>query len=244
MNVVILGAKNPETGRVMAAMTASGCGHAFVGFLDNNHANMPPSFLGLPIFGGFEKLDGLIAEGCVFANTITGSTVSRYETSAEIYRCGGRLVSLIDPGVSADVPIGEGAYIQEGVILQAGASLGVNCAVNAGGIISHETELGHSVFCAPGVRIAGEVRVGDGALIGIGAVIAPRLSIGKWATIGAGAVVIRDVPDYAVVAGNPARALGENPRTYEDGDVREAAPSTPLPEGEGGARGPLGPAGG
>src|SRR5579864_6088098 len=131
MKVVILGAKNPETGRVIEAMGAAGGGGLeFVGFLDNNAANMPPSFLGLPIFGGFERLAGLIADGCAFANTITGSTVSRYETSAEIYRRGGRLVSLIDPGVNADGPIGEGAYIQEGVILQAGASLGVNCAVN------------------------------------------------------------------------------------------------------------------
>ncbi len=223
MKVVILGAKNPETGRVIAAIAAGGGGLEFAGFLDNNFANLPPSFLGLPIFGGFERLDALIADGCVFANTITGSTVSRYETSAEVYRRGGRLISLIDPGVATDVAIGEGAYIQEQVILQAGVSLGVNCAVNAGGVISHETKLGHSVFCAPGVRVAGEVVLGDGAFVGVGAVIAPRLSIGMWATIGAGAVVIRDVPDYAVVAGNPAQVLSQNERLYDDGDVRKAA---------------------
>jgi sugar O-acyltransferase (sialic acid O-acetyltransferase NeuD family) len=226
VNVVILGAKNPETGRVIDAIRAAGeSGCEFVGFLDNNSANLPPSFLGLPILGGFERLDELIGAGFAFANTITGSTVSRYETSAEICRRGGRLVSLVHPGLPAAVPIGEGAYIQEQVILQAGVSLGVNCAINAGGVISHETRLGHSVFCAPGVRIAGEVEVGDGVLVGVGAVIAPRLSIGRWATIGAGAVVIRDVPDYAVVAGNPARVLRENERKYADGDVRKAAAS-------------------
>ena len=43
--------------------------------------------------------------------------------------------------------------------------------------------------------------------IGIGAIIIPETSIGKWVTIGAGAVVIRDVPDYAVVVGNPGKII-------------------------------------
>jgi len=223
VNIVILGAKNPETGRMIEAIRAAGSADDFIGFLDSNHANMPPRFLGLPVFGGFERLDGLIADGCVFANTITGSTASRYETSAEIYRRGGRLVSFVHPSVNAGVAIGEGAYIQEGVILQAGVSLGVNCAINAGGIVSHETTLGHSVFCAPGVRIAGEVKIGDGVFVGVGAAIVPRLTIGKWVTIGAGAVVIHDVPDFAVVAGNPARVLRYAEAAHGDGDVRAAA---------------------
>jgi sugar O-acyltransferase (sialic acid O-acetyltransferase NeuD family) len=223
MNIVILGAKNPETGRMIEAIRAAGSTDAFIGFLDNNHPNLPPGFLGLPIFGGFERLDELIADGCVFVNTITGSTTSRYETSAEIYRRGGRLISFIHPSVAAGVAIGEGAYIQEDVILQAGVSLGVNCAINAGGIVSHETKLGHSVFCAPGVCIAGEVTIGDGVFVGVGATIVPRLTIGKWATIGAGAVVIRDVPDRAIVAGNPARVLRYAEAAHADGDVRTAA---------------------
>jgi sugar O-acyltransferase (sialic acid O-acetyltransferase NeuD family) len=223
LNIVILGAKNPETGRMIEAIRAAGSADAFIGFLDNNHANLPPTVLGLPIFGGFEALEGLVADGCVFANTITGSTAARYETSAEIYRRGGRLVSFIHPSVNTAVEIGEGAYIQEQVVLQAGVSLGVNCAINAGGIVSHQTRLGHSVFCAPGVRIAGEVTIGDGVFVGVGATISPRLTIGKWATIGAGAVVIRDAPDFAVVAGNPARVLRHAEPTHADGDVRAAA---------------------
>jgi sugar O-acyltransferase (sialic acid O-acetyltransferase NeuD family) len=223
VNIVILGAKNPETGRTIEAIRAAGGKDDFVGFLDNNHANLARTFLGLPIFGGFEKLDGLIADGCVFVNTITGSTGSRYATSAEIYRRGGRLVSFVHPSVNSGLAIGEGAYLQEGVILQAEVSLGVNCAINAGGIVSHETKLGHSVFCAPGVRIAGEVVIGDGVMVGIGATILPRLTIGRWATIGAGAVVIGDVPDYAIVAGNPANLIKQNPATHVHGDVRLAA---------------------
>jgi sugar O-acyltransferase (sialic acid O-acetyltransferase NeuD family) len=229
MKVIILGAKNPETGRVIKAVerhearTSSGfcnveCSE-FVGFIDNNHVNMPPTFCGLPVFGGFEQLDRLIEEGCVFVNTITGTTVSRYETSLTICRRGGRLVNFIHPGTDIDVRMGVGDYIQDKVILQAGVEIGDNVAINAGVIVSHETKVGHSAFLAPGASIAGEVLIGDGVFIGVGAVVMPRLKIGTWATIGAGAVVIRDVPDYAVVAGNPAREIKMNEMIYRNGDV-------------------------
>ncbi|WP_297114788.1 hypothetical protein [Thermomonas sp.] len=45
------------------------------------------------------------------------------------------------------------------------------------------------------------------AFVGTGAIILPRLHIGQGAIIGAGAVVTRDVPDYAIVVGNPARSI-------------------------------------
>jgi len=48
--------------------------------------------------------------------------------------------------------------------------------------------------------------IGEGAVIGSNATLFP-VNIGKYATIGAGAVVIKDVPDYAVVVGNPGRVL-------------------------------------
>ena len=48
-----------------------------------------------------------------------------------------------------------------------------------------------------------------GASTGCGAVIVCRVTIGKWAMIGAGAVVTKDVPDYALVMGCPAKVVGE-----------------------------------
>jgi acetyltransferase-like isoleucine patch superfamily enzyme len=46
-------------------------------------------------------------------------------------------------------------------------------------------------------------------LIGAGAVILPGCSIGAGAVIGAGSVVTRDVPPYSIVAGVPARVIGQ-----------------------------------
>jgi acetyltransferase-like isoleucine patch superfamily enzyme len=50
--------------------------------------------------------------------------------------------------------------------------------------------------------------VGYGAGIGGGVVILPGVTVGKWAIIGSGAVVTRNIPDYGLAYGNPARLAG------------------------------------
>ena len=63
---------------------------------------------------------------------------------------------------------------------------------------------------SPGVKdqLAGPI-IRRGAKIGANATILPGVVIGEHALVGAGAVVVRDVPAYAVVAGNPARVIGQ-----------------------------------
>ena len=53
----------------------------------------------------------------------------------------------------------------------------------------------------------GAVTINDGCWIGIGAVILPGVEIGRNAVVGANAVVTRNVPDFAVVGGVPARRI-------------------------------------
>lgn len=52
------------------------------------------------------------------------------------------------------------------------------------------------------------VTVSEGAAIGGGCTVLPGVRVGRFAMVGAGAVVTRDVPDYGLVAGNPARLVG------------------------------------
>lgn len=52
------------------------------------------------------------------------------------------------------------------------------------------------------------VLVREGASIGANAVVLPGVTVGRWAMVGAGAVVTHDVPDQALVVGNPARLIG------------------------------------
>jgi acetyltransferase-like isoleucine patch superfamily enzyme len=77
--------------------------------------------------------------------------------------------------------------------------------------------LGHDPQ-SPGFCDRGDcVIIGDRVWIGYRAIILPGISIGDGAVVGAGSVVTRDVAPYSIVAGNPARVVGERARdlSYE-----------------------------
>lgn len=224
MKIAIIGAKNPETGRMIDAIVASGSidgvrDFEFSGFVDNDEKKKGTRFLDLPVIGGFEAIDDLVARDFRFINTITGSTRSRYETTSYVRSRGGQFVNFIHPSVSSPENLGTGNYIQEHVIIQAAVRIGDNSSIHTAAIVAHECVIGSSSFIAHGVSLSGEVTVGDGVFVGTHATVLPRLKIGNWATIGAGAVVLKDVPAYGVVVGNPAKLIRLNEAKYENGQV-------------------------
>jgi sugar O-acyltransferase (sialic acid O-acetyltransferase NeuD family) len=211
MDLYLLGAANPETQRVIRAVEHAEPNTKVRGFLDNDPAKAGTVFCGLPVLGGVEQVRTLAGAGVAFVNLITGSTRTRHTTTQQILEHGGQLGNLIHPTVNRElVTLGVGLYLQEQVVLQADARIGDNSSIHVGAIVAHETIVGQSVFIAHAVSISGCCEIGDGTFIGTNASILPRVRIGRWATIGAGAVVNRDVPDHAVVVGNPGRILRYN----------------------------------
>lgn len=110
----------------------------------------------------------------------------------------------------ASAQIGEGVQILPGVVLDAAIEIGDFCIINNHATISHNVKIGDFCHIAIQVALSGGVTIGEGTLIGAGSVVLPEIKIGKWAIIGAGAVVTKDVPDFAVVYGNPARIIKYN----------------------------------
>ena len=55
----------------------------------------------------------------------------------------------------------------------------------------------------------GRIKIGEDSWLGVGAVVLPGVTIGKCCIIGSNAVVTRDVDDYSIVAGIPAKKIGE-----------------------------------
>ncbi|PQZ91103.1 N-acetyltransferase [Arthrobacter sp. MYb227] len=126
--------------------------------------------------------------------------------------------------LGAECNVGRGAYIGPGV------HLGDRCKIQNYALVYEPAVLADGVFIGPAVVLTndlfprainpnGTLKTGDdwdlvgvnietGASIGARAVCIAPLRIGKWATIAAGAVVTKDVPDYAVVAGVPAKRVG------------------------------------
>lgn len=120
-----------------------------------------------------------------------------------------KYISLVDKAanVTPNVVIGKGTVIMKGAQVNADVVIGNHVIVNTAAVIEHDCTIADFVHISPNATITGNVSIGLGAHIGAGAVIIPGIKIGKWVTVGAGAVVIRDISDYAVVVGNPAKII-------------------------------------
>jgi sugar O-acyltransferase (sialic acid O-acetyltransferase NeuD family) len=119
----------------------------------------------------------------------------------------------IHPSAILAIPtefIGEGTVIMAGVIINPEVKIGRHVIINTAATVDHECIIADFVHISPNATLSGDVLIGEGTHIGAGAVVIQGIRVGKWASIGAGAVVIRDVPDYAVVVGNPAKILKYN----------------------------------
>ena len=108
------------------------------------------------------------------------------------------------------VSVGEGTVIMAGAILNPDVIIGKHCIINTAAVVEHDCVLSDFVHISPNASLAGNVIVGEGSHVGIGAIVIQGVKIGKWVTIGAGAVIINDIPDYAVVVGNPGKTIKFN----------------------------------
>jgi UDP-2-acetamido-3-amino-2,3-dideoxy-glucuronate N-acetyltransferase len=127
--------------------------------------------------------------------------------------------------------IGDGTRIGSFVEIQKNALIGKNCKISSHSFICEGVEIEDEVFIGHGVKFINDLYphatteegnlqgeadwkvqrtvVRARASIGTNATILPNLSIGRGAMIGAAALVVADVPDHAIVAGAPARVVGD-----------------------------------
>ncbi len=123
---------------------------------------------------------------------------------------------LVHPSaqVGGAVSLGEGTVVMPSVVINNSAKIGKNCILNTSSVIEHDCELGDYVHISPNATLAGGVSVGEGTHIGANVVVIPGVKIGKWAVVGAGAVILRDIPDDAVVVGNPGKIIKYGNRNH------------------------------
>ena len=121
-------------------------------------------------------------------------------------------MSLIHPNSYIDhtSKIGVGVQVMPSATIHSFCNIGDYCIVNTNATIDHECIIGDGVHIMGAAAVAGRVYISDYATIGTNSTILPDIKIGIGAFIGAGAVVTKDVEDYAVVVGLPAKKIRDN----------------------------------
>jgi acetyltransferase-like isoleucine patch superfamily enzyme len=135
------------------------------------------------------------------------------------------LVNLYGCSIGDGTRIGPFVEIQKNSRVQARCKISSHTFICEGVTIEDEVFIGHGVMftnelfpraCTPDGGLKTEAdwsvvptRIRRGASIGSNATIICGITVGRFALVGAGAVVTRNVPDYAIVAGVPARLVGD-----------------------------------
>jgi acetyltransferase-like isoleucine patch superfamily enzyme len=126
--------------------------------------------------------------------------------------------------------LGTGCIVGRGVYIGAGVQIGDNVKLQNYALVYEPARLGDGVFVGPAVVLTNDrnprsvdpegrpkrgsdwdavgVDVAEGASLGARSVCVAPLHVGRWAMVAAGAVVTKDVPDFALVVGVPARQIG------------------------------------
>jgi len=122
-----------------------------------------------------------------------------------------------------DAQIGERVNIGQNVVVAPKVSVGSGCRIQNNVSVFEGVVLEEGVFCGPSMVFTNVInprahisrknefrttRVKRGATIGANATILCGVTLGRYCLVGAGSVVTHDVPDYALVVGNPARQAG------------------------------------
>ena len=125
-----------------------------------------------------------------------------------------------DAIISPSAQIDDGTVVMPGAIINADVRIGKHVIINTGAIIDHDCSIGDYVHVSPSGCLTGTVTLGDGVLIGTGATVIPGMSIGVWSKVGAGATVVKDIPNYCMALGVPARVtvMKEGGETVADRD--------------------------
>lgn len=126
--------------------------------------------------------------------------------------------------------IGENCILGKGVYIDFEVKIGDNVKIQNYVSVFHGVTVEKGVFLGPYVCITndkypravnpngtlkteadwkvGKTLIKEGASIGTGSVVLPGVTIGRWAMVGAVSVVTKDIPDYGLAWGSPARLIG------------------------------------
>lgn len=170
-------------------------------------------FKKFPVIGKTEDLKGFLKDSNTYFFIAYVGLQNEKETFKKISNLNippERFATLIHP--TAIIPngycrIGNGVLFSPLCQLSPDTNISDNCILLPNSFVGHDSILQQFAHVATNGVVGANVNVGKAVHIGSNATIREKVSIGDYSLIGAGSVILKDVPENAVVVGNPGRIL-------------------------------------
>ncbi|MBR6530658.1 MAG: NeuD/PglB/VioB family sugar acetyltransferase [Clostridia bacterium] len=212
---------------VLGVYGASGLGTEFVGlaerineelscwteivFVDDDEAKRGTTLVNLPILNFEEALAKYGTDGIEFILSI-GEPVVKDIVFEKVCSRGCKVTNLFHPEfrMPNDIKIGQGLVVHRFSGLPPCSVFGNNILIQGHAIMGHNLTVGDNVVVSSLSFVGGDVKIGRNTYIAPGACVRNGVTIGENVVVGMGAIVTKDIPDNAVVYGNPAKIMRYN----------------------------------
>lgn len=166
---------------------------------------------GLPVLGGTNDIEKLVAEGYYFAwgihligrNPLTVATFERMRIPLD------RLVTIVHytAFIGRDVVLNPGVLVMPHAYIAPRTTIGTGTMIKSNVCIGHDVKCGELCHFAMGSITGSYVTMGLCSDVAIGSIVLEKRKIGDFAIAGASSLVTHDIPDYEIHVGQPAKFL-------------------------------------
>ena len=215
-DLIIIGAGSVG-GHIASNLNQYSLEYNLLGFLDDDPSKSDTSIVGFPLLGTVDQ----ICKYSTKINIVVGIAFPFMKLSivGKLKNLGyHNFPTLISNAswISKNVSIGEGCIIYPGTSINYNTRIENFVIFNMNCAIGHDCKIGNHISFAPGGLLGGNTKIGDLTEMGIGSQCLQGINIGSEANIGAGSVIIKDVPDYATVVGNPGKIIKYSKRETDN----------------------------
>ena len=212
---------------VLGVYGASGLGTEFAGlaerinmetprwdeivFIDDAPEKNGQTLIDLKIMNFQQAIDQYGLDGIEFIMAI-GEPAVKDVVFEKVNNAGAHVTNLIFPDfiMPRSTTYGKGLVVHKASGLPPCSEFGNNVLIQGKAVMGHDLKVGDNVVISSLAFIGGNTTIGRNTYIAPGSLLRNGINIGENAIVGMGAVVTKDVPDNAVVVGNPAKIIRYN----------------------------------